>query len=87
MNSYDIRKHIFKHYCNFMSYITSKTVLTFSLIIKNSFIIQYIVNLVWYIVQSAVYGSIIAKIFKLEIIGELIAMVLMYFECIKYNYT
>lgn len=68
-----------------MSYIASKTGLTFALITRYSFgnqgsrivsLFSPIVNLGWYIVQSAVYGSMIAQIFKLGSTGELVAMAL-----------
>lgn len=68
-----------------MSYIASKTGLTFALITRHSFgnqgsrivsLFSPIVNLGWYIIQSAVYGSMIAQIFNLGDNGELIAMAL-----------
>ena len=68
-----------------MSYIASKTGLTFALITRHSFgnqgsrivsLFSPIINLGWYIINSAVYGSMIAQIFNLGNMGELISMAL-----------
>lgn len=68
-----------------MSYIASKTGLTFALITRHSFgnqgsrivsLFSPIINLGWYIINSAVYGSMIAQIFNLGDTGELISMAL-----------
>lgn len=68
-----------------MSYIASTTGLTFALISRHSFgnngsrLVSFfspVINIGWYIVNSAVYGSLIANIMGLNETGEVIAMAL-----------